>query len=194
MSFVLCSYYTFDTPYREEIRNLILSVKDMPLQTYFKGIENRGSWEANTHYKAQFIKEMMDRYPEKAIVYVDADAVVRKYPALFDTIPPCDLAAYFRDWRFAKNELLSGTLYVGNTEAARNLIDLWIKKNGENPGVWEQKNLHSVIALLDGDLRISKLPVEYCCIYDSVERKAGCQPVIEHFQRSRRYRKAINAR
>jgi hypothetical protein len=191
MSFVICSYFTEATPYADEAKELAQSARAVGVHCALWPIQSVGSWQDNTLYKANFVKSMLDFYPGYNVIYVDADARFRQYPALFDSLD-CDMAAYFRDWRFAKNELLSGTLYVRNNDIMRQVIGEWIKENLANRLVWEQKNLQAVISR-HPDLKIYRLPVEYCCIFDSEERRNGCRPVIEHLQRSRRYRRLVNA-
>jgi len=132
---------------------------------------------------------MMDRFQREDIVWLDADAVVRSYPKLFSEID-CDLACHFRDWKHGRNELLSGTLFIKNNDKARRVIRDWIKINDQNPKTWEQRNLARAIRRYDFDLKIYRLPIEYCFIFDD-ERKGSVKPIIEHFQASRKYRREI---
>lgn len=142
-------------------------------------IPDQGSWDLNTKFKPHLVLEHLPQHDY--VVWTDADSVVRSHPFLFDELD-CDIAFH----RFKGQELLSGTVYFRNTEKTIELLHLWIKLNEENPKVWDQKNLDRAINTIRG-LNIGKLPAEYCCIYDlSRQVYKNIDPVIEHFQASRK--------
>jgi len=180
---VVISYYTKDTGYAVEVKRLRRSLYVHGLEHDVVGVDSLGSWQANTHYKAAFIRNMLKKYPSRALLFLDADAAVCKYPELFVGMTDIDIAVHFRHGK----ELLSGTLYFRNTEATRTLVDNWIALNDANPSVWEQKNLATVLEKMDG-IRVHRLPPEYCCIFDTMIKESG-DPVIEHYQASRRLKK-----
>jgi len=127
---------------------------------------------------------MMKKYPGRSIAYVDADAKMRMNPVLFNNYK-CDFACYFHAQR---KELLSGTLYFGNTQKARRLVNLWIKEDKLHPNTgMPQKNLRAVFDREKYNLKWKILPVEYCMIFDSRSRYI-VNPVVEHFQLSRRHK------
>jgi hypothetical protein len=185
-NWTVISYYTAGTGYEEEAKRLIRSLKKFSLSYYVEGIRNLGSWQTNTHYKAQFIKRMLESL-KAPVVFIDADAVVKKYPLLFDFIQD-DMAAFFKSNEY---DLLSGTMFWSYTKAALKLIDDWIDENKKNISVWEQKTLSSLLGRMENKPRIFRLPIEYCFIYDS-KRKAA-DPVIEHHQSSRKYWQSIQS-
>jgi len=180
---IITSYYTTGTGYETQVEYLKDSLRRFNLENDIEGIPDQGSWRKNVYYKAGFIKRMMDKYPSRAIVFVDADAKIRMNPVLFND----------KDWDFAchfynRRELLSGTLYFGNTKGARFLINEWIKENELHPKVhMPQRNLQTIFNKQKDKIKWKALPVEYCMIYDSRARRER-NPVIEHFQLSRLYK------
>lgn len=184
--FMVVSYFTRDTGYEIEVKRLKKSLDRFNIVSYIRGIESLGSWDLNTRYKAKFIKEMLEFW-DCPIVFLDADAEVLEYPILFDNLD-CDIAVY----RNKQVQLLSGTLYFGNTVNAKKLLDLWIAENKKVPlSKFEQYNL-AIILNRDNEknFKLEILPLEYCYIFDY---KIKCNiPVIKHYQASRKLKKAIN--
>jgi len=176
---LIVSYYTKNTGYEKEAKRLEESIKKFGLEYDIEEIESLGDWQKNTHYKATFIRKMMDRHPNRDLLWLDVDAVVHRYPILFDDIDT-DLAIHYKDGK----ELLSGTLYFSNNERIKKLVDAWIEENKKNPDIWEQKNLATTLKNWNGKVEI--LPPTYCQIFDLM-MNAG-EPIIEHFQASRRYK------
>lgn len=190
MKWRVVSFYTESTPYENEARQLQRSLERNNIPYAIKEVKSLGSWKKNTHYKAIFIKEMLNQF-DSDVIWTDVDSVFHTYPDLFDSID-CDIAVHFRNWAHAKNELLSGTMYFTNNKNVRLLVDNWIRMNKKNQQRWDQQNLHYAIRNYKANLNIAKLPIEYCAIFDDPKRRK-IKPVIEHFQKSRQYRRKINA-
>lgn len=172
----LISYYTPN--YQQQAQNLINSLLQHDIPNEVRQIEDLGGWDLNTKFKPHFILEHLNNHPY--VVWTDADSVVKSYPSLFDTFD-CDIAFH----RFKGQELLSGTVYFANTEKSKEVLNLWIKLNEQHPELWDQRTLELAINKTRG-LRLSKLPPEYCCIYDLTRRAyKKIEPVIEHYQASR---------
>lgn len=190
---IYISFYTAGTLYEPLAKKLEASLTKHGVINFIRPLKNTGSWSRNAHKKAKFILETMDSTSNSycefpAYIWIDADAIVHKPPDLFRQLidDGYDFAAHFRTWRHAKNELLSGTLFFANNAKARGLIRLWIKYNKLFPGVWEQVNLARALAKTK-NVKVFKLPIEYCCIFDD-ERRKKIDPAIEHFQASRKAR------
>lgn len=189
-NFVVISYFTSKTPYQEEAKKLEGSLKKFNIPHRIMEMPNLRDWQKNTHQKAVFIRKCMDIfYNTEFLVWVDADAIFHKYPVLFDQLD-CELAVHFRNWKHGRDELLSGTMFIKNCSAMKDIVNEWIQVNRKNKGTWEQRNLQRVIKRVDHLMKIVKLPVEYCCIFDD-EKREKIDPVIEHFQASRRFRRMI---
>lgn len=187
--FTVISFYTKGTDYGKEAMKLERSLMKLGIPYHIAAVPNLGSWQKNTHFKAIFIRNMMRELFNSDVVWTDADSIFRSYPKLFDELN-CDFAAHFRNWRHGTNELLSGTLYFTNNAIARQLVNKWIVFNAKNPRVWEQRNLHRALIKMKDGLLFQQLPFEYCCIFDD-KRRNMTQPVIEHFQKSREYKRRI---
>lgn len=175
MGFTVVSYFT-DSEYAKLADRLICSLNRFCVNHCVQQVPDLGSWQANTHFKADFIGEMLDVFAASDIVWIDADAIMHRYPLVFDQTN-ADFAAHFR----YGVELLSGTLFFRNNASSRRLIKLWIQKNQENPNAWDQHNLHA--AVLDWKGPVEELPPQYCQIFDTMS--AFGLPVIEHYQASR---------
>lgn len=185
--FTVVAYYTVGTPYEEEILNLKESCQKFKLKTDIEGVKNLGSWQRNTQYKAKFLLRKVKVHFGTRIVYLDCDAKVQKYPDLFDTMTE-DVGVHYRDG----SQLLSGTIFLNCNERVEALIKSWVQMNKQNPLVWDQHNLKATIIRMnrhENKVSVRDLPPQYCQIFDSM-RKFG-NPVIEHFQASRRFKKIV---
>jgi hypothetical protein len=169
------AYYTPE--YAAEASELRKSLVHFGVEHDVRPVLSRGSWQANTQRKAEFVREMADEYPGRPLVYVDADARIRQWPSMLYSLD-CDFAACWR----TGNELLSGTLYFGPTAAALSLIDAWIRECGRQPLKWDQRCLQDAVDGMTG-LRIVRLPFSYTRVFDGREPD---EPIIEHMQASRR--------
>ena len=191
MNYIITSYFTPSYAAIAE-RRIKRSLRELGVPNHMAMLTDRGNWQSNTLFKATFVKRMMATYPDRAIVFVDADAMIHRKPTLFDTLAEngTDFACHLRTWRHGriKNEMLSGTLFFGDTDAARLLVDRWIEKNKLHPTKLEQRNLETAYkSVLEYPLIFFPLPVEYCTVFDGDDRRGS--PVIEHFQASREMRR-----
>jgi len=174
-------FVSFYTPtYKDEVYKLERSLKFYKLEYLIFDVKCRGSWDANTKIKVEIIKFVLSSY-KRPVVYVDVDAVVQSNPILFDDFK-CDIAYHKKN----NIEVLSGTLYFGHTDAAIQILEAWDKENKVHPKVWDQRNLASVLNKVDHVAEL--LPAAYCQIFDSMR---GPEPVIEHFQASRRLKRKV---
>jgi hypothetical protein len=201
MSFIIVSYYTLDTPYQDVAHKYLMnSLSTVEVKSDIRGVQNLGSWQANTSYKPTFILQMLEHHKDTDIVFVDADAEILDYPSLFENIPTdCSLGVHFLDrtaW-YGHNypeekELLSGTLYVRNNEEARQVVLQWIEQC-KNTRQWEQQVLHNII--VNRGIKTYELPIEYCYIKtmpNGEEPKVKVEkPIIVHNQVSRRIKNMV---
>ena len=187
MSFIVAAYYTKNTPYAEEVKGLVKSCRNFNIQCEVRSYPSRGSWCENTCIKPEFILDIMLEFPDKDIVYIDADGIVQQYPKLFDTVN-ADLAFHSRDGR----EVLSGTIYIKNNAKMILFIKCWIAMCGLNPTMVDQKTLGMTIKKYaeSQNISIQNLPASYTQIYDLMRHNGA--PVIEHFQASRRFKESIS--
>jgi hypothetical protein len=189
-NYIVVAYYTENTMYEVEAKRLLQSLSDFDVPCNLEAVSDKGGWYANTNYKPQFLKQMLLKYPDKAIVYVDCDAEFLRYPDLFDEWSGNDeveVGVYefdkFVNYGHSKGikEVLSGTIFLQNNSCVYQLIEEWIKECNANPTTWDQKSLEKVLA---DDF--TNLPAEYCKIFDKMQFVEN--PVIVHYQASRKVR------
>ena len=180
---IVVSFYTVGTGYESEAREMEATARAFGLVTDVRPVPNLGDWVHNCAMKPAFIRDRMQDYPGKPIVWLDADARVRQKPELFDAMANVDLACHYRHGV----ELLSGTLYLGATPGAKVLVDAWCAAQLLEPWVWDQRILQRVVES-SPDVVVRELPASYVRVFD--DPKMG-EPVIEHTQASRRLAKAV---
>ena len=88
---MVVGYYTVNTPYEEEAQNLLQSLNKLKVNHDIIGVKTLGNWQANTRFKAGFMLDMLIKWPNHRLLYVDVDAVVHKSPDLFKNYS-CDIA------------------------------------------------------------------------------------------------------
>lgn len=181
---VYVSFYTIDTPYEAESKKLVETLDRFKLPHKEYAVPSSGSWEKNTQLKSQVLCTALSEIPGP-IVYLDSDARIISYPKLFDAFPACDIAFHY----FRGVELLSGTLYLPNTQACKDLVSLWDARNKNEPGLWDQRVLQKIIE--SGDYDWLNLPEEYVWINGLATTST---PIILHTQASRVNRGKIRAR
>jgi hypothetical protein len=186
------SYYTIGNGYEVEAAGLVRTLENfkLPYRVCSVVINASGptSWQHAATHKAVFIREMQHDYPERPLVWLDADARVIQRPRMFEWLT-CDLAAHW----YRNVELLSSTLYFAPGKASRAVVEAWIKRNHDRPDRRhaDQPNLMDVIAARR-DLRLVNLPPEYAWIdagsgSDLSARAYGRRyPIIAQLQASRR--------
>lgn len=174
---IIVSYYT--DKYSEIVKDLVASVERFGLRSDIRKMKDRGSWQANTSAKPEFIKEMLKVHPNETVVWVDADAVFLESPCMLYDLE-CDIAAHM----YRGRELLGGTVLFG--PKSQYVVDTWLEEIKNNPTIWEQKNLAKAVQKTNCDFK--ELPPEYCFIYDLSKRHyPRTIPVIEHHQASRKF-------
>lgn len=175
-----------DGLYRAEIQRLIDSARQHGLTVLDHDMENHGSWVANCKQKAYFIRRALNA-GSGPVVWLDADAEIVAYPALFDTLEG-DIAYHRSD----VGELLSGTLWFNRTETAMRIIEEWCaelnEEHGSNPReAWDQRCLDRALVRVPHTRTI--LPESYCHIFD---KPVTDPPVIVHHQASRRFKRSMD--
>ena len=168
------SYYTPN--YKEEANRLIKSLDKFGLKYIINEIESKGSWQKNTQYKPEFIEKKL-RFYNMPVIWVDADAEIVQYPAVFGSLN-CDIA-----YVMFNGELLTGTLYLQPTERVFELLRLWREEVSRNDRFSEQKVLR--IILKNFKCNKVELPQTYCQIFDTMADVG--EPVIIQYQASRKH-------
>jgi len=184
------SFYTENTPYETEAFEMKESAHAVGLLdvNLFK-VQSSGSWARNCQQKVEILIEACEVIKEP-FLYVDADARFVCPPYLMrGTLLSCyDLAVHY----FKQTELLSGTIWVNPTVHTRTLLDMWQEACYKAPGIWDQKALSDVLSKYPA-VDVFKLPPEYTWIFDLSPKFYGfnLEPVIVHYQASRKYKNVI---
>jgi hypothetical protein len=195
MSFVVVGYFTTDTLYEQEAARMIKSLRQHEIPYYIEPVENLGDWFKNTQFKPFFLRQMVDRFKPKSLVYIDVDAEFLAYPALFDELdarPDVHIGVHLLDHAkrgrpHARFEMLSGTIFLKNDDVVRDILDRWIGECTDAGALWDQVALAQVLK----GLPYYVLPEEYCTIFDYMNDVVN--PVIRHYQASRRAKESLGA-
>lgn len=159
-------------------------------------LPNYKDWTINVGMKSEYILKKLLEYKQD-ICFIDADATIEQYPYIFDEIPKeYDIAVHYLDfynfWHDAapsevNNHLISAVLMVRYNERTIKLLEKWSIEVKKKINILEQKVLQNLI-FEDKDIKVFKLPIEYCAI---IKRDGTCpvkEPVIHQHQISRKYR------
>jgi len=144
----------------------------------------KGMYQKAINFKPLFIKQALKACHPRAVVYIDGDMIVHKYPHIFD-MKNIDLMSqgWNSDPRYEKIwmdeycydpyvfETSGGIFYFGNTPNAINLLDQWNQSVLKNPLKAEDRLISQIFnsgkMLLN--IRLVQLPIEYLWINDLYE-------------------------
>lgn len=187
--------YCSDGPYAIEIRRLAASLIKFKLDHLLFKIPDRGGWMANVHYRTTWLLSILNRYPSRPIVWLDADSEVLQPPRILELLDDSgeDFGIFF-NWKESKKlksarwEMVASVMFFKNNEAARSLLNLWAVRNAQAPESRSQFQLEKAWGLwkIDPDHKTAKLPEPYCRIVNSGKDLEGA--VIAQYQSSRRFR------
>ena len=205
-------FYTPDKDYRKLAEHMAQSVEAQGLTCTVRerpslakaGMKAPLPWAMNCSQCGPFLREMRDEFPLDDLLYLDADAVMVRYPHLFFDFPRnYDFAVPFITAGKAVHQLSSNTLYFAASENATRLLDKWceeqekrnivtLKSHFKPPffAMWDQNTLQDVLLRVPG-LRWIELPWEYGKITPTPkgeELMPSVDPeqiVIEQYQASR---------
>ncbi len=185
---IVISFYTPE--YTKLAERMRLSVESFGFKhdiTPVQKIDN--NWRKTIYWRAEFVKMMLEKHHHD-VLWIDSDAVMRQYPALFDNFP-ADFGAHWASFKWAPHELLGGTMYFAYNLRTLALVNAWIRANQEHPNeTLSQRVLQPVVErfIAEGKITAIELPSTYTHIFDFM---AGLgSPVIEHLQASRQFRGA----
>ena len=176
--FKVVSFYTAHNEYAGFAQRLNASLQAHGIPRELHAVHADGPWEHVCASKARFMLDCWEA-SDCAVVWLDADATVEQFPALFNTID-ADFAVHKWDgFQFG-----SGTIYFGKTEAAHRLLKQWALRCEADPVTWDQVHLQSAWCDIAASHGVSTawLPRSYLQIFDASEQEA---PVIKHWQASR---------
>lgn len=181
---VICSFFTKE--YAELAERMRNSAQQFGYETDIIQIEKiNDSWLDTMYWRAEFIKQMLEKHQDRDIVWLDCDAVIERTPKLFECFEG-DFGICIYDFRWKKQDHLGGTMYFANRERTKQFVDRWIHFNKTMPrqNITQYVIPHAVSA--SPGLIVINLPASYCQIFDLM-KECG-DPVISHWQASRKFR------
>jgi len=175
---IVVSAHSSDAIYKAHSENLDASLKSRGYRRIIREFPSLGNWNMNAQYKAKFLLDILNGYADgESFIWLDADAeVVGDLMSIKDDWS--DIACHMKDG----TELLSGTIYLKNNAATRNLISDWVEACAMSPNTWDQKLLHKLITLTPG-LKFRNLEARFCKIFDSMAHVEN--GIVVHNQASR---------
>jgi hypothetical protein len=194
------SFYTTETLYQLEVQNLIASCQAFDLETSIEGMPSFGSWELNCAYKPFFIFQKLKSL-QRPLLWVDADGVFVQKPSWLSCFS-CDLATRIEAELPSDHasKVISSTIYVNYTDKSAHLLRLWadecqrqLLNSGRTEEFWDQVALRNVLLANESKAKIASLPLTYVKIFDHPhDQHQAPEPVIMHYQASRRLKKTIH--
>jgi hypothetical protein len=185
-NYIACCFYTDN--YLPTALNLKRSLDAHRINHYFRRYERRGGWEANTRIKAEFIEHCLNRFPGRDILYLDADAVVRRPLEFIDRLSEqegSDVGLWLHprqrrggSWYL---RITASVVYVRNTDKGRGFARAWRDAERRLGRLAVDEDMLQVAFADFEGLSITVLPSSYVKIFD--EHKV--EPVIEQFQAAR---------
>lgn len=185
----IISYFTTGTPYEAEAEALVATCVALGLEHRVVGVSPRGAWEKNCAMKAGFVRETW-RELGRAVLWVDADARVRRAPELLR-----GASADFGVHKASRWQFASGTVFVNATARGGELLEAWTRRCEAEPLVWDQVHLDRAWEEVSSrtSLETMWMPQAYTRIFDRPEDADGGGPiVVEHFQASRRLKAGVS--
>ena len=201
MSFNIFTYYTKNTPYKEEALSLKKDCKQFGVPFSCAVVKSQGKWVENTMIKPKIILKGLSSSKHDCMIWIDADARLKSYPSLFDKLD--QLGVDFAVFQMgSKSRITSGTIFMRNNKRVKAFIKDWMLlcKN-TTIRLGDQHCLRDLINM--GGYNTHKivykpLPYSYCFIFDDSLRQLAPHipplqgnPVVVHTQASRRYRGAV---
>lgn len=180
-SFIVCCFYT--ASYQEHAMRLKSSLDQFKISYYFSEVEDAGYWEANTRLKPHFVLDCLNKFPDKDILYLDADAVVKKPIDYFNRVTS-DVAFYkTKGMPGMSHDYLASTMFFRNTEPTKALVKQWIAEqvDGKETQV-DQDSLDAAMIKFDNKITVEPLPAGYIKIFD---KDYEGEIYIEQYQASR---------
>lgn len=160
---IICGF----TPnYAKDAKRLKQSLETFKLPYKFYPFKSRGSWLHNVQYKIDILIQGMNDNEGKDIIWIDADGVIKQYPAYFDEI--IDDIAFRVNFRNLKRTdvrgLSTGTMYLKNNNKVKNFLNEW-KIKTKKIGSTEQASLYEMVTDKQFyDLNIGTLPISYTIV------------------------------
>ena len=166
-SWLVCGWFTPD--YEHWARQLAVSLDTVGAPYHLRAVDKSArSWEGETMRKPFMIKQALEQFPDRTIVFVDVDCrVLRPLHTVIENMR-ADVAAFVSAKRARRGKdgalikVRSGAMLFSPTQGAKNFVDAWIKSGGEcGPFDVDQTSLMIAMGrVVDSSFQF--LPVECC--------------------------------
>jgi len=178
-------YHTPHPEYRELATGMRASVEQFDLECEIVELPNHvvpemhsmATWVSNCAMCGPFVQWMQTLHPDRDLVYLDVDAILRKRPSLYlDEPRDYDFAVTFLNNQWSTNELQSNSMFfkaINDSSESRLLVNRWcyeqaIRLTNMRAGLythpfrraWDQVVLQDVLVNMP-HLRIKTLPPSY---------------------------------
>jgi len=177
---IICGFYT--DSYKDDIERLEISLMRFDMEYQFTRVEPKSCWEETTGIKPSVLKDCLLNNPGTDVLYLDADAFVRRKISGFDDFDG-DIGIHFNEQGGAKSShaVRTGTIFLRNNKNTLDFLNCWIKKQAEDKHYCDQDSFQLAYSE-NKNTSFFNLPVSYVKIFD----KDNVESYIEHFQASRR--------
>ena len=185
--------------YRDEALALLDTVDAFEIRLHEYPYHSFGDWVRNCQETVAITLRALERFAPEPVIWIDADARMMQYPALFDDLAAgnCDIAVHRRMNKDGQgSHYNSGTIFWQNTDKVRAFINDQMDRlrdyNQMRAGHYPYMDY--MLRQTEHDLNIYELPLEYSYI-EGTEQPEEQIPfgrvVILHTQASRRMKKKI---
>lgn len=182
------NFYTYNNGYKKFADKLITSLKKFNLSYYIYEIHDlNDKWVEVKIHKGFPILEVMKKFPNRNIVWVDADSIIEKDPVLFNEID-ADLSVSYVPHM---NQTNTAVIFIRNNEYMIKFINEWYNKSKEHvklgrKGLGGQDVLQDMLRNNDLNIKDHYKPLDpaYCIIFDN-DNYNGIEGIITQWQASR---------
>lgn len=192
---IFVSYYTDDTPYKAEAVNLAASLDRFECRHDILRVpaQRQRTWAEGALLKGRVCAWMLEVHAADApVVFLDADAEVRRDPSALEAIHGVDFAltwnSRYRWWR-------ANMLCMWPTVTARRVVTQWTDACNKalSSGEWTKRPEQDLlnVALPVADVRLQVLDAD---VWALTEFRDGPRknPIIWHRQAARKHRAVID--
>lgn len=179
--FLVCCFFT--PSYQEHAQKLKQSLEQLGIDYNLQPVPEQGHWEANTRVKPYFLSHCLQIFPDRDILYLDADAVV-KHPLNHFNKVIADVAVYnTKRAEGMSHDYLTGTIFLKNTKATKDFVAEWCAVQSNcHPTMVDQDSFDIAMKKHRPYIQVEDLELGYVKIFD---KDFDGKIYIEQYQASR---------
>ena len=122
---IYVNYFTGNNIYKKYANNLINSLNEFNLSYYIIEIDSSNyKWSDLILFKPNILLEVLNLYPTKNVIWIDADAKINKYPHIFNNINK-SIAVTCRGKNLKCLNLWSCVIFFKNDNISKKIIHDW---------------------------------------------------------------------